>query len=73
MTWIIHHQGLGVNTLQDMGCGDIGHVEGRILAHQDHIEFGQVNHLFGTQGRVIATLAPEFHRSGTCRYLAIAP
>ena len=39
---IIDHQGLGVDALEKVGGGDVGHVEGRILPHQNHIHFGQV-------------------------------
>ena len=39
---IVDHQGLGMDALQDMGRGDIGHVEGRVLAHQHHIRRRQV-------------------------------
>ena len=39
---IVDHQGLGMDALQNMGGGDIGHVERRVLAHQHHIGRRQV-------------------------------
>ncbi len=40
--WAVHHQHAGVlGALQQVGGVDILHVERRVLAHQDDIEFGQ--------------------------------
>jgi hypothetical protein len=35
---IVHHQGVGMHLLQEVGGGDVGHVERRILAHQDDVD-----------------------------------
>ena len=37
MSRVVDHQGLWVDMLKHMRRGDIGHVEGRVLAHQHHI------------------------------------
>ena len=34
-----------MNVIQNVGGGDIRHVEGRVLAEMDHIEFFQGEHL----------------------------
>ncbi len=43
MDRIIDHEGLRVDVLQQMGRRDVGHVKGRILAHQDHIHVTQIH------------------------------
>ncbi len=55
---IIHHQGRGVNMLQNMRGRDIGHVEGRILAHQHHVHRRQFHTLgrLGVEMRAALTL-----------------
>jgi len=40
---IVHHQGLRMDVLEQVGGGDISHVEWRILAHQDHVHSRQVH------------------------------
>ena len=42
MARIVDHQRLGMDALQDMRGGDVGHVEGRVLAHQHDIGVRQV-------------------------------
>jgi hypothetical protein len=37
---VVHHQRLRVDVLQDVGGRDVGHVEGRVLAHQHHVGTG---------------------------------
>ena len=32
----------GMDALEQMGGGDIGEIEGRVLAQQHHVEFGQL-------------------------------
>ena len=49
---IVDDEGRGVNVLEEVGGGDVGEVEGRILAHQDHVERGEVDRLELPEGRV---------------------
>ena len=58
---VVHHQGPRMDPLQHMGRGDVGHVERRILAHEHHVDIGQIDTLHGTEGRVSALhiLDPE--------------
>ncbi len=48
-----------MDQLQEIGGGDIGHVEGRILAHQHHVEFRQVPGLHPAQRMMIALHRPD--------------
>ena len=51
-----------MHRFENMGRGDVAHVEWRILAHQHHIRILQKD-LFGlAHRRVIAGLAPQRHR-----------
>ena len=45
MDRIVDHQGLRMDVLQQMGGGDVGHVEGRVLAHQDDVHGRQIDRL----------------------------
>ena len=45
MRRVVHHQRLGMDALEEMRRGDVGHVEGRVLAQQHHVEAGQVGEL----------------------------
>ena len=38
MDGVVDHQGLGMDVLEEMGGGDVGHVEGRVLAHHHDVE-----------------------------------
>ena len=38
MDGVVDHQGLGMDVLEKMGGGDVGHVEGRVLAHHHDVE-----------------------------------
>ncbi len=40
---IVDHQGPGMDVVQDMGRGDVGEVEGRVLAQQNHVEAGEID------------------------------
>ena len=51
---VVHHQGLGVDMLKQMGGGNVRHVEGRVLAHQDNVHIGQIDRLAGAQMGVVA-------------------
>jgi len=69
---IVDHQGLGMQPLQNMGGGDIGHVERRVLAHQHHIRRRQVvNELFA-QGEMIAFHCAHIQRPDPRRHLVFA-
>ena len=57
---IVDHQGIGVDVLEQMGCGDVGHVERRVLAHQHHVHGGEIDVFFRPEREVIAALAPHF-------------
>jgi hypothetical protein len=50
--------------LQEMGGGDVGHVEGRVLAHQDHVDGRQVEQGFRAQAGVIARLPAHLQGPG---------
>ncbi len=41
--WVVDHERLGLEALQEMRRGDIGHVEGRVLAEMHHVERGKVD------------------------------
>ena len=45
MRRIVHDQGLGMDALQDMRGGDVGHVERRVLPHQHDIGLRQIETL----------------------------
>ena len=47
-----------------MRRGDVGHVEGRILAHQDDIDTGEVELLERAEAVVVALSAHDFERPG---------
>ena len=56
---VVDHQHLAAHMLEEMRRGDIGHVEGRILAHQDHVHGCEVEGLEGAEAEMIAALAPH--------------
>ena len=39
---VVDHQRLGVDALEKMRGGDVGHVEGRVLAEMHHVELDEV-------------------------------
>ena len=45
MRRVVDDQRLGVDALEQMRRGDVGHVEGRVLAQQHHVEAGEVGKL----------------------------
>ena len=69
---IVHHQGRWMHMLQYMGGGDIGHVEGRILAHQHDIDLGEIDGFGGTGREMVAFLPPEGDGPRPGRHLAVA-
>ena len=40
---IVDHQRLGMDALQQMRGRDVGHVERRVLAQQDHVQLGEID------------------------------
>ena len=59
---VVQHQGPRLDMLQHMGRGDIGHVEGRVLAHHHQIEARQVDPLARARREMIAAFAPHGKR-----------
>ena len=53
---IVDHQRLRMDRLQHVGGGDVAHVEGRVLAHEDHVIGTQIGAAFLAQREVIAGL-----------------
>ncbi len=51
-----------MDALEQMGRGDIGHVEGRILAQQHHVHGRKVDPFRFAQREVVALLVAQFHR-----------
>ncbi len=54
-----------MDPLQEIGGGDVGHVEGRVLAHQHHVELREVTHLGLAQGVMVALHGPQVQRLPT--------
>ncbi|MDT4857990.1 hypothetical protein FQZ97_924360 [compost metagenome] len=69
---IVHHQRLWMNTLQKMRCGDVVHVERRVLTQQNHIHFRHVATHRLTQRVVITLDVADFHFFNASRNNAIA-
>ena len=38
---VVDHQRLRMDALEQMGGGDVGQIERRVLAQQHHVEFGE--------------------------------
>ena len=53
---IVHHKCFRVDMFQNMGRGDVRHVEGWVLAHQNHIHFREINEFRCAQRKVITLL-----------------
>ena len=69
---IVHHQSLWMHRLQQIGRGDIGHVEGRILAHQDDVDvFAEIQLHLLAEGDVVALRLAQGHRAGTAEQATI--
>ena len=68
---IVHHEGLRVHALEQMRGGDVGEVERRVLAQQDHVELGQLDAARLTQGEMIAE--PRRARSAAARVANTRP
>ena len=61
---VVHHKRLRMDMLKDMGRGDIGHVERRVLAHKHDVHRAQIQFLFLAEVEVTAHLAPYSQRAG---------
>jgi hypothetical protein len=61
-----------MHPLQQIGGGDIGHVERRILTHQDDVDvFGQIQPLYGAEVGVVSLLAPHRHPTGAAEQATV--
>ena len=54
MDRVVDHQRVCLDVLQNVGGGDVGHVEGRVLAHQHDVHAGEIDGLRRAEGEVIA-------------------
>ena len=61
---VVDDEGRGVDVLEEVGGRDVGEVEGRVLAHQDHVEPGEIDRLESSEGCMCAALAPDLERLG---------
>ncbi len=57
-----HERPVRRQQLEQMGRGDIGHVERRVLAHQDHVDAGEVELLRGAEAVMMAVAADHLER-----------
>ncbi|MPL89853.1 hypothetical protein SDC9_35895 [bioreactor metagenome] len=69
---VVDDQRRGVDPLEDMGGGDIAHVEGRILTQPDHVEARQIDLGLGAKGEVVPLLAPHGQRPAAGKHPALA-
>ena len=67
---VVDDKGLGVDMLQQVGRRDVGHVERRILAHQDHIHGRKVDGLGRTEAGVVAQAPPQLEASRAGKHAA---
>ena len=72
MRRIVDHQRPGMDMFQQVRGRDVGHVERRILAHQDDVDVGEVDHLFRPQGKVIALPPAHLERARPGAEAAVA-
>ena len=61
---VVDDQRARMHVLQHVRRRDVGHVEGRVLAHQHDIDAGEVERLRGPERRVVAALATHLQRPG---------
>ena len=59
---IVDHQRLRMDALEQMRGRDVGHVERRVLAQQDDVEFGQLGALRLAEREVVADLVAHLER-----------
>ena len=62
MRRIVDHQRLRMDALEQMRGGDVGEVERRVLAQQDHVEGRKLDAPRLTQGKVVADLVAHRQR-----------
>ena len=58
-----------MNVLQDVRCGDVGHVERRILSHEHHVQVGEVEHFRFAQPEMVTAYPLHPQRRGARRHL----
>ena len=69
---VVDHQCPRVDVLQEMGRGDVGHIERRILTHQNHVQAGQVEPFGRPERKVITRLAADRERAHPGDHPAVA-
>ena len=65
---IVDDESLGMNAIQKMRIGDIGHIKGGVLAQPDHVEFRQIDLGPIAKGDVISRLSAQRHRTSKCQH-----
>ena len=61
-----------MDALEDVRGGDVVHVEGRVLAEQDHVHFRQVGAHRLAEREMVALLVAQLHRLDAREHLAVA-
>ncbi len=69
---VVDDQRGGVDMLQQMRRRDVGHVEGRVLAHQDHVHRGEIEGLELAETVMPATLAAHLEPASARAQPAVA-
>ena len=67
---VVHHQRLGMDALEDMGGGDVVHVEGRILAQEHHVHGREVGAMRLAEREMVALLVAHLHLLDAREHLA---
>jgi hypothetical protein len=62
--WVVHHQRVRMDVLQQMGRSDVSHIERRVLAHQHHVHSCEVQQDQLAEAVVGAPLAFDRDRAG---------
>ena len=68
---VVDDQRPRVDALEDVGRGDVAHVEGRVLAQPDHVLAGEVDRRLVPEREVVALLAPHLDRPAARRHPAV--
>ena len=66
---IIDHEGFGMNGLQHVGGGNVAHIEGWVLPHQDDMLGGEINFLLRGRCEMIALFIAHHHPFAAGRQL----
>ena len=64
MVRVVDHQRLRVDAVEQVRGRDVGEVEGRVLAHQDHVHGREVDDLGRPEADMVAALAADLERAG---------